>query len=276
MPSVPLPPKESNLFKRILVSHQPRSFSLSSAAASPSSSLSHTGLARCPPTRGAGLPRPLPELDPAEGKRMRRPRSPGGGDAGGGKAGAAAASSSFSSRFVPVSFLCLGPAEQAGRAPLAPGGGGAGMGWCRRRPGEGGKEGGREGASHPAAPPGDRGSPSSPPATVTPGGELRLSGAVQRAAAPSSPSLPPQSGRWRQPCRRRRARTRVLRGSAGGWKGPGGGRGLSSPSACPVLRVCLRGWCAALLGGPLPPCPGRVGEALEARRKRSRGLVWFS
>lgn len=63
---------------------------------------------------------------------------------GGGKAGAAAASSSFSSRFVPVSFLCLGPAEQAGRAPLAPGGGGAGMGWCRRRPGEGGKEGGRE------------------------------------------------------------------------------------------------------------------------------------
>lgn len=189
MPSVPLPPKESNLFKRILVSPRPRSSLFLSPLFLPPPflpPLSHTGLARCPPTRGAAYFARCRELAPTEGRRMRPPRSPG---AGGREPGLPPASSS---RFVPVSFLCLGPAEQAGRAPLAPVGGREGL---VSPPAGRGREGGREPGSRSPPPPPPRG----PPFPFLPvrhgnSGASSGCGARQRAAAPSPPSLSPQAG----------------------------------------------------------------------------------
>lgn len=100
------------------------------AAASPSSSLSHAGLARCPPGHFA--------------RRRSWPRLSTHGCGGRARPGGAGLPSPPRPGSSPLpSFLCLGPAEQAGRAAPARVGGRGGLVWP---PAGRGREGGREGA----------------------------------------------------------------------------------------------------------------------------------
>lgn len=174
MPSVPLPPKESNLFKRILVSPRPRS-SLSSFRRR-FSLLCPLARRPCsvPSDPRRGLLRTLPELALAERKRMRRPRSP---------RGELALPPPPRPGSSPFPSFVWGPPSRPGEPPSLVWG--AAKGWCRPRPGEGGKEGGSQPATRCSS--GGCRAPS-PPAAVTP----RRAPAL--GSAPSSPSLPPQAG----------------------------------------------------------------------------------
>lgn len=148
----------------------------------------------------------------------------------------------------PFPSFVWGPPSRPGEPPSLVWG--AGNGWCRPRPGEGGKEEGSRPATRPPSPRGSRFS--FLPARDGNSGASSGCGARQRAAAaPSSPSLPPQAG-----------------------GGPAGGGG-PLPAPCAVLRrlvgschptpacrtlwVWVRGWCAAHRSRLLPVSP-RSGE----------------